>query len=562
MILAYEFEYVSQNLVLENFLKVISEEFGVAYEIHRRDTLTTLYVNADEQKQHEFADFISSNLPVSLFLRSSNAKVVDSITGEKIKISNTAIFLPFTKKSLELARDEKSPYFNSPFVPNEVGEYKNIKDISLKFESKNGIVIGSDSKGYSDIYRRVAKVLADGEKVKIDTPNGNFTFFRVEKGSLDGLKHFEIIPTDLSLVQKMVNLKNEEIEALATLEKPIIRAKVNMVYESFGILPTKRVDVRLANTLLVQFICEELKKNGVEFLVKSSDLLASHYRLSCDLDIPKIPDIKISVLENGEIFILNTTKYSSQVLLKGLNKFKEPSIKQFVSIIKERDLFEKKSSCLYFSKRYSDSILYHDDKKGVLPLVDFPKFPNIAEIFRTIKKQDESGAKLVKNYKKEFLELYKSLQKVKIPKKGVNNLFNTLSFVSLIVGFSDNFKDAAEILIQKAEDFGGQKGVRIDFKLLEEEKINSSFDPYKLLRSAMSFKLAGTDDMTLSFGVLESFSYFISDIADAHKESLGSEYITLGGSLFSYPLIAQLCAKNLLPNHKICFNKELPIEIS
>ena len=561
MILAYEFEYVSNNLVLESFLRVISEEFGVKYTICREKSITTLYIDEEEEKQHKFADFLSSNLPLSLFLKSSNAKVTSGIKGKELDFVNTALSLPFTKRAIELAKDEKSFFYKSPFVPNEVGFAEISKKVSLSLESRDGVVIANDPVSYQNIYRDIANLIRDGHKIKIKTPNGIFAFFRVQKGAFEEIDDFEILPTDLSLIQKMVNVGENEMQVLISLEKPIIRAKVNMVFDSLEILPVNRVKVRMANIPLLQFICEELFANGVEFLAKSVKSQECSHFLNYDVDIPKIPDVEVSVLENGEIFILNSDEYSSKSTKNGLDKLKEPSVKQFVSILKERDLFEHKTSCFYFSKKYDDAIMYHDEKESVLSLVKFPHFSSMRELFDDIKKQDESGKKLVENFQKSYPELYKKAQTIKISKKLSDNLFNTLRFASIIVGFSDDFEMAADALIEKAEDFGGQKGVRIDFRLEDEEKINSNFNPYKLIRSAMSFKLAGTDDMTLAFGILESFSYFISDIADAHKETLGSKKITLGGLLFSYPVITELVAKNLLPNHKIYFNQELPIEL-
>ncbi|MCF6173506.1 MAG: hypothetical protein L3J44_06985, partial [Campylobacteraceae bacterium] len=227
---------------------------------------------------------------------------------------------------------------------------------------------------------------------------------------------------------------------------------------------------------------------------------------------------------------------------------------------KERELFEYKTSCFYFSTKFDDSIMYHDTQKGILPLVHFPKYSDIGELFKKIIKEDDNGAKLIENYKKTYPKIYKSALRVKIPKKLSNNLFNTLRFVSIIIGLSNNFDKSADALIEKAENFGGQKGVRIDFGLVNNKKINSDFNFQRLLRSAISFKLAGTDYETLSFGIIESFSYFISDMADSHKETLGSNKIALGGLIFGYPLITELVAKNLLANHKIFFNQELPID--
>ncbi len=559
MILLYDFEYISKNLVLESFLKVICEEFGVKYKLRKEDKFVKLYIDEDEQRQHEFADHLSSMLPLSLFLKSSNAKITDSIVGKEINIKNTAISLPFTKNAIECAKDRESFYYSHPFPPNEVG-FINYNVTSLTFEDRDSATVANSSSDYINIYKKVANFIKNGKKIKIKTPNGIFLFFEINKENMKGIDDFEVIPTDISLVQKMVNITQEELQTLMTLEKPIMRAKVNMVYETKEILPKNRVKIRMPNTVLLQLICEELFSSGVEFIGKSSDAKKYDNFLDYDVKIPKIPDIEVTLLENGEILIVKGDEYASDDLKKDLDKFKDNSIRKFVSILKERELFDFKSSCFYFSKRYDDKVMYHDSDKGMLSLVEFPVFSSLRDIFSTIKRMDENGEKLIEKYQNTFPKLYGFLHRAKIPKRLSNNFFNYISFVSLIVGFSDNFQDAGEILIEKAEDFGGQKGVRIDMKLQNEDKIHSDFDPYRFLRSAMSFKLAGCDDMTLSYGIIESFAYFISDMADAHKETLGSQKIALGGSLFEYKLISELVAKNLLANHNIYFNHELSID--
>ncbi len=128
------------------------------------------------------------------------------------------------------------------------------------------------------------------------------------------------------------------------------------------------------------------------------------------------------------------------------------------------------------------------------------------------------------------------------------------------MGLSEDFENGAEQLMDHALGFGGQKGPRIEFTLQDKAKVHSDFDTIKMIRSAMSFKLAGTDDATLCFGFLDSFSYFVSDVADTHKETLLSSAITLGGSLFGYKRLSEMTCKNLLSSHKIYFNRELPID--
>lgn len=557
--MAYKFEYVSTNMMLENFLKVICNDFGIDYIIDRYDSITTLFVDDTEERLHKFADYISFYLPLSIFLKSMSVEVVDKIEHRDFVLKACDMALPFTKKAYTLAKDSNSVFFNNPFTPNEVG--KNCKDynMSISFGEKHNMSIANNPSSFKKAYEEIVDLIAKNESVIIKNPNGNFAFSKVSKEVLENIDNFEIIATDLSNIQKMVIMEENEIKNLASLEKPIIKARINSIYASKGIIPQKSVKIRMPNTLLLQFICNELHKIGVDFIVKSQANEEIKYFVDYENECPKIEDMEVCVLENNEVLVLRHDNLPKNIT-KGLDKLKVPAIKQYTSILKERKLFDYKTSCFYFSKTFDDAIMFYDHEKGMLELIKFPLPSSTEAVFETIEASGESGKKLIKNYKKKFPEIYQRALSTKIPTKIANNLFNLLAFSSLILGLSDNFENAAEKLIEYAKSFGGRKGSRIEFTLRDKTKINSDFDAIKMIRSAMSFKLAGADEAILCFGFFDSFSYFLSDIADIHKETLSSSKITLGGSLFGTKKLTEMTCRNLLPNHKIYFNRELPID--
>ena len=49
---------------------------------------------------------------------------------------------------------------------------------------------------------------------------------------------FLVIPTDLSVIERMVVIKENEIKAIASLEKPSLHLRVNSLYKAKEILPT------------------------------------------------------------------------------------------------------------------------------------------------------------------------------------------------------------------------------------------------------------------------------------------------------------------------------------
>jgi len=560
MVIAYKFEYVSINMVLENFLKEICDEFKIEYSIQRNDTIITLFVNGTEEVLHKFADFISFYLPLSIFLKATSVKIIDAMPKSNLKILPCEISLPFSKKAITLVKQKNSVFLNNPFTPNEVGKTCENCKACLILTKKDNIIMSNNASSLKKIYEEVADLIARNESVTIKTPSGNFAFSKVSKKHLQNIYDLEIIPTDLSNVQKMVVVDENEIKNLASLEKPIIKARVNSIYASKGIISQKSVKIRMPNSLLLQFICNELYKIGIDFIVKSRPNKEKKYFVDYEANSPKIDDIEVCVLENNEVLILRGYDNLPKSLIKGLDKLKVPAIKQYASILRERNLFDHETSCFYFSQTFDDTIMSYNHEHGILELNKFPLYPSVEVIFGAIESSGESGKKLIKNYKKAFPKIYQTALNTEIPTKIANNLFNLLAFSSIILGLSDNFKSAAETLIEQAESFGGQKGPRIEFALKDKAKVHSDFDSIKMIRSAMSFKLAGTDDITLSFGFFDSFSYFVSDIADVHKETLLSSKITLGGSLFGSKKLTEMTCKNLLANHKIYFNRELPID--
>ena len=69
MILAFEFNYISKNALLENILESTCKDFGIDYKIGKVDNVINLYVEGDEQVLTSFSDFISKRLPLSIFFK-------------------------------------------------------------------------------------------------------------------------------------------------------------------------------------------------------------------------------------------------------------------------------------------------------------------------------------------------------------------------------------------------------------------------------------------------------------------------------------------------------------
>ncbi|WP_263832775.1 hypothetical protein [Sulfurospirillum oryzae] len=557
MILAFEFNYVSNNGILENLLKEIVSDFGISHKIIRKETIVTLFVEADETVLGTFADTLSASLPLSIFFKSSSVEVVDAMPNEDEVIPLMAYRVEFTPKILAAVDTPNSSFYLSPF-----GITSNDAHLKLLQNSQELLHV-KDAAGYEALYEKVAELIAAGENVAIKIKNGHFVFGKIENiNACSNIKKPEVIATDLSVVERMVVIRENEIKALATLERPSIRLKVNAMFAQKEILNTSRIMLHLADDLLLYQLCKRLFAKGILFLFKASlEQCKAVYTVDFDVKQEALEPLVISVLENGAILIVEGQSYASNALKASLKKFDEPSHAAFAAIMQEHQLFDTTSSCVYLSKTHNDRIMHYSKEHGMLNLVEVLIPTSFAELFAEVERSSPSAERLVANYKEQFPEIYAKALETIIPSDTPKNIYSLWKIMAIALGLSDDFDRAASKLIENAEDFGGQKGPRIDYFLEKEDALSSDLNYVKLLRSGISYKLAGTDDTTLSFGYMESLSYFISDMADSHKEHFGNLKIALAGSLFGYKRLTEMLVKNLKPNHTLCFNKELPIDL-
>ncbi|AFL68444.1 hypothetical protein [Sulfurospirillum barnesii] len=535
MILAFDFYYISKNGVLEHLLKEIANDFLISHKILRQDDTVRFFVEADEHRLGEFADYLSNALPLSIFFKSSCVEVVASMPlGEENIVATEAPVL-FTPKRLAQAED------NELILRENTQELLHVKS----------------ARDQEDMYERVATLIDQGECVRIETGTNTYVIGKIEQSH--AIKDFEVIATDLSVVERMVVCHDNEMKALASLERPAIRFKVNALYEQKGILDAKRVFMRLSDDLFLYPLCKKLFEKGIFFLFRT-DACPTPYSVVCEAVEGNNAPLHVSVLENGVILLLRGMRYASRELKESLKKFDEPSHASFASLMQEHQLFDVESTCFYLSKTHDDRIMHYSKEHGMLNLVGISLPSSFAELFAQIERSSSSAKRLVQNYQEQFPELFSHAMNTPLPQKAPQNIYTLWGMVAVVLGLSKTIENGAQRLIENAEDYGGEKGPRIDYYLEKEDALSSDFDYVRLFRSGMSYKLAGTDDNTLSFGYMESLAYFITDIADAHRENLSSKNSALGGALFGYKRFSEMVFKNLKPNHTICFNRELPID--
>ncbi len=597
MILKFSFEYVSTSLVLEKLLQKELNKSSLEGKLEKNEDIVSLYIKGDEEELEEFAGYLSLAVPVSLYLKDTKVEVVDAmpVVGYEIP-SYPKRELPPCPSCINSAKITYNPFTKCKACGYSVEQsrliYKNFAKI-MTDENKT-------------IFNSLSKALINGAIVKVKTFNGYKSIALLNAKNYLVLKNsFDILSVDLKSANELFSLSKGETLSLGSFEKPVLTLPVTLellkLYPFFD--KTNSVRVRLCDDLMLELIVEEVKKAGGKYLLLSDEKINQKCHIELDFEsevkcnlpleaivltdgntvvtkgerglIPKVnvgfQNISVKALSNSftavnqdnKITVYRKNEYNPNArscftLEKG-NLTYEAAHGAFYSVIAENRLFNKVIAGVYFSKKDSDKIMINSPRFGLVDHIKFDyKFPKtLSELFDTMKSESKTSAKLISNFMAKFPDYYK--EELKFVKMG--DIYELWGIIAVILGMQKdgNIKKAAEKLVQYSLSFKGKKGPRIDYKLKKYEK-KPKLDTLKVIKTAMSFALAGIDRPTLSFGVIESFAEFSSNMLDEITKDYDIDGVCFNGSLFETSNLINKFYTITKKNYDIYLNKEFTLD--
>jgi hypothetical protein len=509
----------------------------------KNDTEIKLYIE-DENSDllEEFANSLSLKLPHSIFLRNTAVNVVDYMPDNDFSLPQVdKVALSFCPSCLSKVLDESSEDYYNPFCECDVCGY------------------GANGKGghYKSLFEQMSNIINSGSTVKINTFYGEYYLGILDSKCND--VSFDVLSYDLATISKYTNATNNEIVALGAIEKPLISLKTNLKFKmDFEDVKEELFRFKLADDFILHLIMIELHKLGVDSVFVTKDEMEYKNELLIANFKETMEPIECVVSEQNIIILKGD---------KGLPKFELtneaviPYIGTFNSVIKEHNFSEKTVVGINMSKDYHNNILVYGKKFGLIEYLSFKsEYSSVAEIFKAILDTNDTGKKLLSNYRNKFPQLYDKVSAVKFVEKELN-VYKIWGIISIVLGYSntDDIYSSADILENNAKSFSGTKGPRIDYKL---QNIDSKvyLDPLMVIRTAMTFKLAGVDSLCLSYGVVESFVEFLSGQLDEIKQNMNNDVVVATGSLLGNKHLFNKLDKEVSVNHELYFNKELPVD--
>jgi hypothetical protein len=198
------------------------------------------------------------------------------------------------------------------------------------------------------------------------------------------------------------------------------------------------------------------------------------------------------------------------------------------ALAESHGLTQKAAAVVYFSFAEPDSFLgTHDPGGRITRLIEFLPLPvRGADLLDAIASIDETGPRLIANYRQAFPELYHGFASFS-PEEGaieIEALAWLLGATSLILGLEE--RDLARALVP------AEGGVKVDTAVIEKDG-RYLLDGRRLLRSVMSYRIAGVPRDVLARSVFESLGDFAAEAVRRLLKDWKADAIVCAGDLFA-----------------------------
>lgn len=504
---------------LERCAQMQNLKFSYKNELLRHQILHSFFVDCQASDIVAFADYIAHRLPLSIDFCFVELKTDCQVPKKWKKNAKKNINFLDAFEIKEIL-NKQSPYFCEVFK-----WIKNIKCL------KKSIFTAKD---VEDTLSHLAKKLLDSQSLRLKTPCGNWEFFTNKKKN-------DVMFWDLSNAMTFLRIESVQSQILASYEKPSMRLCPKEIFASTLLQDgyPYEINARLPDDILLSLLgqfCLE-SKMGYVFVEKCNDL--GEWDLSYEYSKQgKLPFLRqVTVSSDGLIVDTNIAKRSKSILdiiethfdkeeTLDKNIFSDTNLQKVSSPSNQQKLI------IYLSKIHPTRIWIKDQEsyKDLLSLA-FEVNPKL--ILKTIELHYKDGDKLLKNFGENFGNILSNIQLLPDISRESKNIMDILSSAAFVLGYTRTFSPNDGMILNNAKKFVRDKGPRIDFKLKCDKEGHLELETPKVLRSAMSFRLAGLDEATLSYGFVDSMAEFLGNFARDAMLNFGIKTALLCGDMLT-----------------------------
>ncbi len=531
MLLALDFSLIQtlQNpQKIQNFffktLSKTADSFELKSQFIQTNTGFSLETQGEEQNFLNFTNALAKNLPLSLQWAFKELRILESFSPTQPipNFQESSNFL--TPTELERVSDQDSETFCDLW-----SDFIDFSPQKITFLKDNQKIPINDSKTLQESLQFLSTLLKNQQSIFLKTPLGKKEIILFdENSSQSNLPKIQaaylFMPFCLNNAQSLFRITSEECQALATLEKPLITLKPKSILKS--LFPAHEVPCILPFDPILLLLTKFLQPHSGIYLLEPTKKLENGICQYIERD--RSP-LQISVGKNS-LVLKHAFGESTNATY--------PEIPTFQEVINSQNLTQ--TNALYLGKNPTHFMLYFN--KSFKTPIEFVFQSNLTAILQILKTQNTTTKSLLKNFTNANAALISQLESLPTDSKPSTNLLDLLGMCGILLDlhvpiplnsdFQSQLKDSANAILQKAGEFVGAKGPRIDFRLEKDDKGKIYLDTLRTLRSVMSFKLAGVESELLCFGILDSMAEFFANFARDMEENYNTKGIIICGEMF------------------------------
>ncbi len=524
--LLYSLLYTAYNNFL--FECIFTREVSDNNEFH-------IYIKSTSTKILNFSNYISEYLPTSIDFTFVSIIPLDLLEFNTIKelvdsktldiYNNNRLKIPNVKELNSILRDGK--FSNISLFIEIIKSDLNQENLELNIQSNPNII--------KAIISNLAIKLLESKCIFLQR-NNNIIGISLLPQDYASLNKENATPfvlfADLDSAQNFLRLNQSQKNILTSFEKPFINTNCKEIF--FEEFKTYNIFASLSNDLILLLLLSYLKeKYNIEYLFFNKNMIKKDIQPSLyyndaypNIDNPLLYLYSVS----EEIYISHFRKNKSLLEILNVNKCDNSRFIAFLSTKNDSAfLIEYLDNDSRFSKILN--ISFECDLIKQLKILN--NYKNGNKLIRNFIKNNTDIINKW-NFSKNDLELLNIGDIVDIPP--INNISNYTKNINISNNLIDIFSLISSILDLKtnvlfeANRCVRDRGPRIDYKLKRDGDF-ITIDYARILRSVMSFQLAGVEHELLCYGVVDSLAEFIGTLSSDMFVNYGISNVFLCGDL-------------------------------
>jgi len=597
------FADASHQLLYPGYLGALARKAGINARITKEKGSVVCALDERNEALSSFMEMLSSSAPSSIFLgsvtHSFDDEAVDEQSGLEFSLplglglcptctheildpASARYYYPFTSCNHcggQYALFEHYPYLrantrlsNHTVCPSCEEEAKkagfregypqiscNSCAIPIRFEGMSA----SNSTEYRHLFKRAARLISQGKKVRIQSTLGERRYELCTKSAET------LMICNMTKITEYLAVIEEELGALTAIERPILHTALKD--EALQQILGRSWDVKCPDDGFALLLARELREAGIGVVSYTEDFSGCDAEMTFDLETNTQSDLHLFVnkevrfIQKGErvsfpahfstehqtLSVAHGLVYVTQAggdiidqtgrftsasgsrlsVLEGepfeLNHSNRRDFAQdegsFMALLAEHDALSCSAVGVHFDEGIS--FLYYNGKRLVraVPAIEF----HSGSLIASLSGLREGSDRLVDNCRHKRPEVFAALQRIESAPCSV------FEAAAMIIGLDHPSLDA---LMRESLRFSGKGGTQIDIK-----SGDSRFDPVVFLASILSYVLADVPKSLMCYSIFESLGdYFATLLSELKQRSKAEEIIMCGAAIANQSLYSRM----------------------